>query len=283
MPSFGMAEKYGFPLNDLSGQAKSYRDSKECPFTTRLCKKRKGGGVCSITDGQSYPIVCPERFKQNQILYETIVEIAFGRTAKYAVLAEIPFLKSHDQDANRSAGNIDNVIVHLNDLDEIIDWCALEVQAVYFSGKEMGPEAKAFERTGTLIEPAQRRPDFRSSGPKRLLPQLEIKVPTLRRWGKKMFVAIDRPFFQWLPTIKSVEDISNADICWLSFNLDTSQTPFQLKHDQSVFATLEDSREGLVAGYAPPKHEFEIDIEKAMNAKNKNKNKVIFRGNMPSQ
>ena len=40
-----------------------------------------------------------------------------------------------------------------------------------------------------------RCPDWRSSGAKRLMPQLQIKVPTLRRWGAKLAVAVDAPFF----------------------------------------------------------------------------------------
>lgn len=277
MPNFGMAEKYGYPVTDTTPATQALRNTKDCPFSGRSCTKKRGGGVCSITDGASFPIVCPERFKQNSVMYEAIAKIAFGNPENYAVLSEIPFLRSHRDGSNRSAGNIDNVLVHLDQQGEIIDWCALEVQAVYFSGSEMGPEVKAFEKNGTIPAPASRRPDFRSSGPKRLLPQLEIKVPTLRRWGKKMFVAIDKPFFDWLPSIDHVDDISNADICWLSFKLDTTSSPYhQLQHDETVLATLEDSRVGLVAGYSPPKTAFEADIEEAM--KSKQKNKVIHRG-----
>ncbi len=277
MPNFGMAEKYGYPITDTTPATQALRRSQDCPFSNRSCSKKRGGGVCSITDEVSFPIVCPERFKQNSVMYDTIATIAFGNSANYAVLSEIPFLRSHKDGANRSAGNIDNILVHLDQQGKIVDWCALEVQAVYFSGSEMRPEVKAFEKDGSVLKPAPRRPDFRSSGPKRLLPQLEIKVPTLRRWGKKMFVAIDKPFFDWLPSIDKVNDISNADICWLSFKLDTDSSPYQLQHDETVLATLEESRVGLVAGYSPPKSEFEADIEEAVKSKNQQKNKVIYR------
>lgn len=278
MPNFGMAEKYGYPVTDISSKTQSFRREKSCPFTGRNCSKKSGGGVCSLTDGHTYPIVCPERFKQNSVMYNAIAKQAFGSPTNYAVLSEVPFLRSHQDGLSRSAGNIDNILVKLDENDQIVDWCALEVQAVYFSGTEMGPEVKAFEKDGTTLPPASRRPDFRSSGPKRLLPQLEIKVPTLRRWGKKMFVAIDKPFFDWLPQIQAVDDISNADICWISFKLETSSGPYQLTHDKTVLATLEDSRTGLVAGISPPKSEFEADIEDALASTNKKKNKVIYKG-----
>jgi len=281
VPNFGMAEKYGYPVTDISSTTQSFRKRKDCPFAERSCSKKRGGGVCSLTDGHTYPIVCPERFKQGSVMYDAIAKEAFGAPTNYVVLSEIPFLRSHQDSLNRSAGNIDNILVKLDGNDHIVDWCALEVQAVYFSGNEMGSEVKAFEKNGTLLTPASRRPDFRSSGPKRLLPQLEIKVPTLRRWGKKMFVAIDKPFFNWLPQINSVNDISNADICWMSFKLETSSSPYQLIHDTTVLATLEDSRIGLVAGFSPPKSEFEADIEEALLSTNKQKNKVIHKGNVP--
>jgi hypothetical protein len=65
-------------------------------------------------------------------------------------------------------------------------WCALEFQAVYFSGKSMENDFKAMGDwigPGVPFPTVQRRPDFRSSGPKRLMPQLQIKVPTVTRSG----------------------------------------------------------------------------------------------------
>ena len=57
-----------------------------------------------------------------------------------------------------------------------------------------------------------RRPDFRSSGPKRLMPQLQIKVPTISRWGKKMAVVVDLPFWESLGAITEVDHVSNCDL-----------------------------------------------------------------------
>ena len=47
----------------------------------------------------------------------------------------------------------------------------------------------------------RRRPDYRSSGPKRLSPQLDVKVPVLRNWGKKVVVVIDRFFYDNMNTL----------------------------------------------------------------------------------
>jgi hypothetical protein len=64
---------------------------------------------------------------------------------------------------------------------------------VYFYGASMTAEFKMLRYHEAAGVPflAGHRPDYRSSGPKRLMPQLQIKVPSLRRWGKKMAVVVD--------------------------------------------------------------------------------------------
>jgi len=268
--NFGMAEQYGIPCTDVSAKAFGRRAKKQCPFSTGQCNK--SGGVCSITDGTQIAVVCPRRFEDAGLMYETVSTIAFGITKNVVALPEIRFLKPvHAQ--GKAVGNIDNVVARIEG-GKLLDWCALEVQAVYFSGAKMGGEIKYFEEKRKLPKPGQRRPDFRSSGPKRLLPQLEIKVPTLRRWGKKMFVAIDQAFFEWLPPMKAEKHISNADVCWVSFGLKTSENPNKLFHHKTVLTTLEQSREGLVAGNPSDITEFEMNIL----SKARDDSAVIWRG-----
>jgi len=80
----------------------------------------------------------------------------------------------------------------------------------------MMQEFKASAQSGGVLEyPAgQRRPDWRSSGPQRLLPQLQTKVPTISRWGKKMAVIIDRLFFDQLTGLDRQNHLSNSEIVW---------------------------------------------------------------------
>ena len=91
-----------------------------------------------------------------------------------------------------------------------------------------------------------RRPDYRSSGPKRLMPQLQIKVPTLRRWGKKMAVVVDKHFFESLGHMEEVEDLSNGDIAWFTvdFHVDDTGRSFRLVRDGVHITTLERATEG---------------------------------------
>ena len=62
-----------------------------------------------------------------------------------------------------------------------------------------------------LYPVGKRRPDYRSSGPKRLSPQLDVKVPVLRNWGKKVVVVIDRYFFDNMNELTDAYAIARND------------------------------------------------------------------------
>ncbi|MGH6980983.1 MAG: NotI family restriction endonuclease, partial [Stellaceae bacterium] len=156
-------------------------------------------------------------------------------------------------------GRIDMVCVNPENESE---WCAVEMQAVYFSGGAMSkdfPAIREYEGNDFPMPGVGRRPDFRSSGPKRLMPQLQIKVPTLRRWGKKMAVVIDKAFFDALGDMSHVDDVSNADIVWIIVGFDESAASgtAKLMVRETKFTTLERAVEGLTAGVPTTKAEFE--------------------------
>lgn len=133
------------------------------------------------------------------------------------------------------------------------------MQAVYFSGTRMEVEFESL-RTSDLPLPfpvGTRRPDYRSSGPKRLMPQLQIKVPTLRRWGKKMAVVVDEQFFYALGRMERASDISNCDVAWFVVKYDNSHT---LTPSDIYLTTLEQSVGGLVAAQPVTQQEFERRI-----------------------
>ena len=146
-----------------------------------------------------------------------------------------------------------------------IEWCALEIQAVYFSGDEMGREFRAItdhQGNGLPFPAGRRRPDYRSSGPKRLMPQLQTKVPTIRRWGKKMAVVVDRPFFDAIGDMPEIPHISNGDIVWFVVRLeeDTQTGTHRIVRDSIHVTTLERATEGLTGGEPVSKEEFEDRI-----------------------
>ena len=149
-------------------------------------------------------------------------------------------------------------------------WFGLEIQAVYFSGAGMTED---FERLREDLEPtppfpnAIRRPDWRSSSAKRLMPQLEIKVPTLRRWASKLAVAVDRPFFDSIggPSKSPTRDLDDGDIIWLVPELRTGlDGHMQLTPGHWEVLTLEQSRSKLLAAETISRGDFEASLKRRL-------------------
>ena len=162
-------------------------------------------------------------------------------------------------------GRIDMVLANQEACTAALSWCALEIQAVYFSGRSMNEEFRSIRNYDGEQPPfprQTRRPDYRSSGPKRLMPQLQIKVPTLRRWGKKMAVVVDKHFFEALGDMEEVRDLSNGDIAWFTvdFEEDHASGHFRLVRDSVHVTTLERATEGLTGGSPVTLTEFEENI-----------------------
>jgi hypothetical protein len=80
------------------------------------------------------------------------------------------------------------------------------------------------------------------------MPQLQVKVPTLRRWGKKMAVLVDRPFFDALGAMGVVKSVSNCDIVWFVVRYEETSSGAVLRPDFVRLTTLERAVEGLTGG-----------------------------------
>lgn len=263
-----VAKKRSPTLTCLAKESCAKTNPKAVPATQR-CTKR--GGVCSIqlyvqgANGkplQKGPLVvtCPVRFLQDALIFNWIGSVVLG-TKSPVVVKEVEFLEVSGETSEeaKEIGYIDNILV---DPSAPTNWCGLELQAVYFSGASMGKEFDAIKGAkGDLIFPfANRHPDFRSSGPKRLMPQLQIKVPSLRRWGKKMVVVVDQPFFDSLGKMIEVDDISNCDIAWFPVSIESRKDGNVLKKGNVRFTTLESAVEGLTGGKPATLRRFEERI-----------------------
>lgn len=295
---FGIGEWYGRSFVRLTPEQrkefaalqsidKSHRPEQPCPPRSspkRIIQCTKEGGVCSLrmyrkvaasnevlvapgTSG-SLRTTCPYRFQQNGLIFRWIGETMLSHSQPL-VVGEIGFLERPASEGLSServvdsddVGRIDNVLIHPNRTP--LHWCALEIQAVYFSGSSMSKEfnmLNSFAGTGLPFPAANRRPDYRSSGPKRLMPQLQIKVPSLRRWGKKMAVVVDQSFFGALGQMDSVQDVSNCDVAWFVVKYDESHGEAQLAPDFVQLTTLERAVEGLTGGLPVSLETFEQRI-----------------------
>jgi len=261
-----------------------HNNEQPCPFRTDspypTCTKP--GGVCSLQlmsddsgQVQSAPgergmvrALCPYRFHQNDTVFRYIGDQLLDDPSP-AQMGEVGFLESTgnlDSAAGADVGYIDMILVSPRTTPEIpLRWAPVEIQAVYFSGREMDIEFRHIRAIGGALSMPQvaRRPDYRSSGPKRLMPQLQIKVPTLRRWGKKMAVVIDVPFFRSMGEMRTVSEVSNADIVWFLVDFPRPQhgAHRELVVVEKLYTTLESAIEGLTGGVPVSLNEFEGRIE----------------------
>jgi hypothetical protein len=291
---FGVGEWFGNVVAATPGRRKAElseastlsvrQAAMPCPFRQSaergaICNKK--GGICSLRSYRSeitadletrifadgpFVTVCPSRFWHDNAIFRWIGETVIG-TASPILIKEVEFLGAlgggGEAEAGEGAGRIDTILINADDSSE---WCAVEMQAVYFSGAGMASHLAQFSAGAEELPfpDAVRRPDFRSSGPKRLMPQLQTKVPTLRRRGKKMVAVVDHQFFGSLGSFVRVPHLSNADIAWfvVDYDLDTAEIRLQ----DRVFTTLESSVEALTAGLPTSREAFEAEIARILGS-----------------
>lgn len=277
---YGIAEWYGQPLLVLSAKdrrALAKRALREemgaplCPFQENRPPCRKRGGVCSlrryergeggrINRALGDPVVvCPARFEEAHMLVGWLAEIVGFSEDETKLAREVPFMEGTS--TGKPAGKIDMVVARNSNGD--LNWYGLEIQAVYFSGPGMDSEYLAL-RDDDCAEPpfpgAVRRPDWRSSSAKRLMPQLQIKVPTLRRWGSKLAVAVDRPFFNSMGGSSSnpSHDLNDGDIVWMVPKVSIHRNGgYTLSRGHWEVLTLEESSKKLLAAKTIARGVFE--------------------------
>jgi len=270
-------------LAEAQARAGTRRAEFACPFASSVDLEvacNKPGGVCSMRpyaehpdsglartmpgpDGRLRP-VCPNRFQEAGLVRRWVASTLLG-TQEPVAISEVGFLSGLVDSAEPGAdvGRIDMVL--LKDSKAPLEWCALEVQAVYITGPSIQADFRALRDhrgDGLPFPPAIHRLDYRSSGPKRLMPQLQIKVPTLRRWGKKMAVAVDSGFFGALSPMQAVGDVSNCDIAWFVLDIleEDDSDRAHLVRNTTHLTTLERAVEGLTAGTPVSREEFERRI-----------------------
>ena len=274
---FGICEWYGKPLASLApadwrqlanialasvqGRPPPQGSSPECPYQANLPPCSKKGGVCSLQRYQraagnllgppedSPVVVCPRRFEQDRLAARWPAEIVGFNPDETMLAREVAFMQGIG--TKKPAGKIDLVVARTS--QDSMDWYGLETQAVYFSGQGMATEFESIQRANGPRPPfpgAVRRPDWRSSSAKRLMPQLQIKVPTLRRWGSKMAVVVDRPFFESIggPSETPSQDLGDGDVIWMVLEIQPDNAgSYRLSRGHWEVLTLEMSCEKLLA------------------------------------
>jgi len=244
-----LVEVFGFPVDNFSDNANRHRAKKLCPFNNKVpnCTKDKAAdplGTCCIAAGTGTAITCPIRFRQHWVIADHGAEFFFPKGARWTSLTEVKLKDKHE----KSAGNIDLVLVAYDESGTVIDFGGVEVQGVYISGNVRKP----FEYY--MKDPKNRfnmdwknadywpSPDYLSSSRKRLAPQLIFKGGIFHTWKKKTAVVLDAGFFATLPTLKEVPK-EKAEMAWFVYDLDFSKGEnfFTLKRKKTVYTSFNDS------------------------------------------
>jgi hypothetical protein len=264
MPTQPLAEVFGYPVDNLAREAKRHRDKHLCPYNNVVAKCTKNSidnplGVCSVFSGSEPVITCPVRFREDWIAAKDAASFFFSPGTKWVKLNEVTL---HDK-TGREAGNIDVVLAAIDKKGEVLDFGALEVQAVYISGNVRDP-FKAYMKKPSVGasfdwrgKPKYPRPDYLSSSRKRLVPQLIFKGGILKTWGKKVAVALNTGFFQTLPTLTEVAK-EKAEVAWLVYDLklDPNTHRYKLERNRIVYTLFTESLEKISKSEAGNKADF---------------------------
>ncbi|MDP8244771.1 MAG: NotI family restriction endonuclease [Candidatus Hinthialibacter antarcticus] len=246
-----LSEVFGFPPSDCSPKAIRYRKNKLCPYNNIIpnCTKDKANdplGVCSINHEGAPVITCPVRFREDWLITDDAADFFFPDCTDWTSLTEVRLVDYYE----KSAGNIDVVLAAYNSDGHVYDFCSLEIQAVYISGNIRDPfkaymadykNQSNFDWSG---QPKYPRPDYLSSSRKRLAPQLLFKGGILHAWNKKMAVALNKGFFETLPTLKPVSK-EEAEIAWLIYDLEPDQTKLILKKVDIIYTKFKNALDSI--------------------------------------
>jgi len=261
-----ISEVFGFGVDNQSDAAWASRNAKLCPFRGGPCTKSSKTdpiGICSLSDGHEAASLCPVRFIERDIIFMDAARLAFGDNVRFGIFPEVRILKiesESEDEKDRKIGKVDYLLGKIED-GNVTDFAAVEVQAVYFSGGETRSPLRYYMENRTLDVPnSDRRPDFRSSAQKRLVPQLQLKVPVFRRWGKRFFVVVDTQFFGALPPFRATTR-ANSEVTWLTYPLGRHGGDYRLGDVNVVYSEWDEVRNALREGTPPEPDEIVAELQ----------------------
>jgi len=266
MPRNPLSEVFGFRIDDVSAQAQRFRNNTLCPFSNKVpsCTKDKAEdplGTCSIfggPDDAEVIVTCPIRFREDWIIATDAAAFFFPPQAKYTTLTEVRLKDAH----GKSAGNIDLVLVQVDESGDILDYGSVEVQAVYISGNVRKPFATYMKdpaANARLDWSAARdypRADYLSSSRKRLAPQLIFKGGILHSWGRKMAVTMNTGFYNTLPPLPECPK-DDAEMAWFVYDLVLGgDNRYHMKPHKTVYTKFQSSLDRITKTEAGDEEKF---------------------------
>ncbi len=210
----------------------------------------------------------PAAVGQQWVIAEDAASFFFPKGTKWTTLTEVRLKDNFD----KSAGNIDIVLVSYDDRGNVTGFGALEVQAVYISGNVRNPfefymeDPKANQNMDWTGRPNYPHADYLSSSRKRLAPQLIFKGGIFKAWEKKTAVALNSGFFNTLPELEEVPK-DEADVAWLVYDLVKDQNTYTLTNVREVYTKFHESLEKITRSVPGDVQNFVDMLQEKVNNK----------------
>jgi hypothetical protein len=170
-------------------------------------------------------------------------------------------------------------LVSYNKSGKITDFGAVEIQGVYITGNIRNPFEKYMESSNEKADfdwsekPNYPKPDYLSSSRKRLAPQLLYKGNILKRWGKKLVVALNAGLYNTLPELQKIAPES-ADMAWLIYDLkyDSSNDKYRLAKSRVIYTSFESTLARITVAEAGDVGRFIAYLQEKLDDKMETKN-----------
>lgn len=295
MPKNPLAEVFGYKIDDMSADAQEHRKGKLCPFNNGVPQCTKVSkpnplGVCSLyVEGRESPtIICPKRFREGEKdrwhILKDAADFFFPAGTRWMPLGEVTLRNQ----SGGSAGDIDMVLVALDDKDKIVSFGAIEIQAVYISGNLRNPFSAYMAKpsAGASFEWNVREkypvPDYLSSTRKRLMPQLLSKGEILQAWKTKQAIVVDESVYARVPDFKEVPS-DEAEVMWLVCSLayDKKENSYHLVFKKRVYTRFTEMLQEFAKSEAGDQKEFIQHLQVRLEREKKERAKAE-KGSEPS-
>lgn len=264
-----LEEVFGYSIADNTVEAQNARSSRLCPFNNvgAFCTKDKKEaplGVCTLRHLNQISAICPVRFRENWRILNDAAKFFFPEEAKWTCLPEVRL----PNESGKGVGKIDFVLVAYDEDGLVTNYGGLEVQSVYISGNIRVPFEAFMESPDEYgrLDWAELKnsphPDFLSSL-KRVIPQLYTKSRVLRKWGRKMAIAVDEPFFNSLPPIEAVGQAS-ADLLWLVYGFENAEQRSKMVLRKRVHCDLRDALSSMMDPSVGEESQFITQLQAKM-------------------
>lgn len=165
-----------------------------------------------------------------------------------------------------------------SDIDnQIVNFGALEIQAVYTSGNIRDPFQAFISNTDHLynvpwVGRNPPRPDWLSSV-KRLIRQITVKGAILNSWNKRMAIALEAQFYQNIWVLDNIANVppEEAQIGWYLYTLEftAQKSIYELKLERTIYMNFEAAMERFSSLKAGNINEFTAILQKKLAEKNR--------------